>query len=554
MISQEWLIPDGFIIEEFRKNYDIDDAVSFLSGRGGNRITEARRVKDSRAELVGHRLVCPHCRSVVPAYARYLQRLFGDSGRGIGKPSRNDIEAWGGAQSSFWEDPDEILMINPVYIPYKQYTCPNCQQTSMPSRDVIPVWISNDRKRVTVACSTADFGELIRIPWKVKSTINFALPFREEVTFNFKTGRNYLTLFDNNRNRLATRNITAPSDWNRSRVYALMAENTLIKRKVLHCFQTHWSKQIPFEMYALTPDLFARLAAYVDYPASFYARIPASGGEYRAEQSFHRVAPMMHTAKRFQEAVSASPIPQFKSFKRLMYSSPDFGFYLPEIEILSRLFPNPDIFRELFGRSFTYSLLSFLHQYQQGNVEMFFKDYIQCKGAKSLLVKLERRGEAVLLYALNYSCLSYSAQAAERAKWRTDRHIRCVPQAQYALPMRCNIRIPDSTIDGFRFIHLRSKEEYAAASKALHNCLKHREITDYPVFVIRKKQNILGAIEVNDRGHVLQVRGRYNGPLPDECESAYEQWLDKFQLTEINYPDNDAEGYHRIRPLPTLIF
>lgn len=557
MISQEWLIPDGFRIEEFRKNYDIDDAVSFLSGRGGNRITEARRVEDDRAELVGHRLVCPHCRSVVPAYALHLQPLFGDSGQVIGKPSRNAIEVWGGAQSSFWEDPDETLMINFVYIPHKRYTCPNCHRISMPARGVIPVRISNDRKRVTVGCSTTDLGELIRIPWNVKPAINLALPFHEEVTFNFKTGRAYITLFDNNRNCLAVRNIAAPSDWEHSRVYTLLAGNTLIKRKVVHCFQTHWSEQIPFEMHALTPDLLVKLAAYMDYPASFYAKIPSAEGEYRAERSFRSVDPMMRTAKHFQEAVSASQIPRFKSFKRLLYSNPDYGFYLPEIEILSRLFPNPDNFRELFGRSFTYSLLSFLHQYQQVNVAAFFADYIRCKGAKSLLAKLDRRCEAALLYALNYSCLSRSAQAAERAKWRTDRHVRCVPKAQYALPMRCNVRIPDSTIDGFRFVQLRSREEYAAASKELHNCLKHREITDYPVFVIRKKQNILGAIEVNDRGHVLQVRGQHNRPLPDECKSAYKQWLDKFYLTEIDYPEDpgdEDEDYYRMRTLSALIF
>ena len=69
-------IPDGYKLEDRQLHCDIDDAVALLSGRGGNRITVAYRQESNRATLVKHRLVCPHCRSVVPAYPRYMQEHF----------------------------------------------------------------------------------------------------------------------------------------------------------------------------------------------------------------------------------------------------------------------------------------------------------------------------------------------------------------------------------------------------------------------------------------------------------------------------------------------
>lgn len=74
MWSQEMFIPDGYKIEASWTSYDIDDAVALLSGRAGWRVTEARRQEGNRATLLTHRLVCPHCRASIPAYAD-MQKL-----------------------------------------------------------------------------------------------------------------------------------------------------------------------------------------------------------------------------------------------------------------------------------------------------------------------------------------------------------------------------------------------------------------------------------------------------------------------------------------------
>ena len=113
---------------------------------------------------------------------------------------------------------------------------------------------------------------------------------------------------------------------------------------------------------------------YTPYPAFFYSRIPAAEDEYRAEKSFQRMSHMMHTAGNYQSAIRQHTTLWPKSIRRLLYSFPDYGFYLPEIELLGRLFPNADSFRAIFGRSFTYSLLSFFHQYRKGKHNMLLPE------------------------------------------------------------------------------------------------------------------------------------------------------------------------------------
>lgn len=543
MWSRIFNIPDGYKIEESRTNYDIDDAVAILSGRGGSHVTEAYKQENNRASLVKHRLVCPHCRAVLPAYARHLQDHFNIITPVPAKVSSRTIEAWGGAQSTLWDDAEETLTLNQVYTPREQYTCQHCSLTSMPARGTIPVTIARAHKKVMITCCTTDIGELFRIPWKAKRITAFAFPFYERVTFNLKTGRTFISLYDNKMNCLATRNIKSPHDWRESKIYQLLSENTLIRRNVKKCIQSCWTIPIPFAKKELTPDLFAKLTAYVDYPAYFYSRIPAVDDEYRADKSFHSVSAVMHNAQSFQVAVSREKATFPKSIRKLLYSFPDYGFYLPEIKLLGQLFPNADSFRAIFGRSFTYSLLSFLHQIKAEKIKPFFTDYIQIKGAKNLLSKLEQKHYEVLLYAIRYACLSPSAQAAERKKWKNDRHILCVPRERYALPMRCNTQIPDTRIDGLQFVQLKSKAEYIDAANQLSNCLKAWDTTSNPVFVIRGKK-ILGAIEVADNGQIIQARGARNESLPESCESAYSQWKSRYHLTERTDLLDDEDDDH----------
>lgn len=300
MWSQVFNIPDGYRIEEFQANYNIDDAAVILSGRGGKHVTEAHKLENNRARLVKHRLVCPHCRAVLPAYAGHLQDHFNIITPIPAKVSNRTIEAWGGAQSTLWDDAEESLILNQVYTPREQYSCPYCSLTSIPARGTIPVTIACAHKKVTITCCTTDIGELFRVPWKAKHIATLAFPFYERVTFNLKTGRTFISLHDNKMNRLATRNINSPQDWKESKIYQLLSKNTLIRRNVKRCIQACCTVPILFTQKELTPDLLVKLAVYVDFPAFFYSRIPAVDDEYRADKSFRSVSVVMHTAKNFR--------------------------------------------------------------------------------------------------------------------------------------------------------------------------------------------------------------------------------------------------------------
>jgi len=555
MKYQELLIPDGYTIIESKTEYDVDDAVAILSGRGCLRVTEARRLEENRATLATHRLVCPHCRTSIPAYARFLQSYFEILEPIPAKVPPKTVAAWGGIQRSLWNDSEETLVLNPVYRPRDSYICPHCSQMSKPARGSVPVIITNTSKCVTLSCFTTDIGELFRLPWKAKATTSLAFPFRESVTFNFKTGRVYISLQDNQMHPLAIRNINGPDDWKNSKVYRLLSENTMVKRKVRRCFQSHWTAQIPFAMKDLTPDTFVKLATYIDYPSFFYSRIPATGSNYRAEKSFRSMSDLMHTARNFQIAVRNDESQWPKSIRKLLYTFPDYGFYLPEIKLLSKLIPNPDYLRAFLGRSFTYSLFSFLHQHEYSHIAPFFNDYIKVKGTKHLLSKLEQKPDEVLFYSLTYSSLTPTAQLLERKKWQTDQHVRCFPKERYSLPMRCNMWIPDTKIGAFHFVQLKSKSDYLDAAKQLKNCLKNWEANDNPVFIIRRNNQILGAIEV-ENNDIVQARGYRNLELPEECEPAYAEWKDRYHLTERDpYQEIDVDDIpYRMHYFPMMFF
>lgn len=529
MREQRFTVRDGYVIEEKRKLLYIGDAVTLLMGRGQHRVTTARKFHDDMAVLTGHLITCPHCRHSVPAYERFLSEIFHTYDPFRRKYPTDMIESWGSTQLCLWSHLYDTLKINTVYSPRGDYCCPYCDQESSDLPGSTEVTIREHRKKVTVTCTCADLGDFLQIPWNIKATRNVAFPFLESVTFNFSNGKTYITASDLNGNRLATLNINAPRDWKRSKVYQLLQMNSLVRRKVAQCFKRQWKLDFPFTQRELTPELFVMLTAYGGYPPEFYSRIPVFEDEYRVEKSFRGISRRIRTGKQLCSETARYGLP--KSLRRTIYAAPDLGFYLPEIARLSNYISDINILRTALSCRFTYPLLSFLHMYPSVNFGIFFTDFIRFKGARALLNHLDSNHHKVLFYALHYSTLLSSARSAERRKWTMNKEVTySAPVPTYALPMR-RVSIPDSRLDGYEFHQLRSQAEYIRAGMYLQNCLGNWSETGNPVFVIRRKDTLLGAIEVDRKKEILQARGISNGPLPSECRSAFKKWVDRFNLS-----------------------
>lgn len=355
-----------------------------------------------------------------------------------------------------------------------------------------------------------------------------------------------MSVSDCNGNVFASYGINCPNDFKNSKIYQLLQHNTLVRRRLKQSFQRQWNSPLPFLERQLTPDIYLKLAAFIGYPASFYSCLPVEGDRYRVEESFRDIAARIHTADQFCHEIEQSRLPRCKSLRRVLYNSPNLGFYLPELELLATCFMDVNLLCTLLHRPFIYRVLAFLHTYTNADLSAFFLDYIRLKGAPHLLKRMEEKHEETLLYALQYSGMNTYARQCEQKKWVEVKRISCLPEVPFALPMQ-SVPFPDTSIGQFDFCPLRSKAEYLEAARQLKNCMIDWTETDNPVVVIRQGHNILGAIEIEDENRIVQARGKNNRPLPEKCIPAYERWQIKFRLAEgprTVSDDEDDEDYN----------
>ena len=556
MLSHWYEIPDGYQVVTRTKRIDILDIESMLQGRKQDRYSYVTRNGDF-AVLTQHMILCPHCRKSRPAYPRHLDQCFGTYTPPWKRITTEIIEVWGSTQYSFFPKEEDTLVINPVYNPNnKRYRCPYCKKESREIRTTHHVMAEFCKRKASVMCRSNDLGDLFKVHWGYRTTARLTFPLTESVVFNFRTGKAYINLQNSHGEMLAVKNIVKPEDWENSTVYRLMKENTLVKRIAVQAFQTAWKGKLPYTISELTPDLLIPLCEYIGFPQEFYLRIPYAAGAYRVDKSFAAPAKKMRTVQDLNNQLKESGMLWSKSVRKIIYQNPVYAFYLPEIKMLFDCVGNVDIFRRLFNRPFTFSLLTYLHQYH-GNfahdtgVGVFFRDYVLCKGPQSLLRKMEKQMSELQAYAVHYACMSSSSRKRERSMWLKG-NVCCRPTVPFSVPMPIS-SIPDSKINRYEFVLLKTKKQYQEAGKALYNCLTEWKFSNNPVFAVREQGKYVAAIELKDDTTVLQVLGKHNLPIPRDSilYSAYKEWKRTNYLDE-NPDEYDEDNYGHIDILSQL--
>lgn len=537
MINQWYTIHDGYRIIEESKIEDISIAQENLRTKKQHRYTSAKR-DGNHAILTKHMILCPHCRKRHPAYSRYLDMCFGTFHAAHTRVPREVINTWGTPQYSFLPEAETTLFFNQVYSPNGgTYRCPYCKKESRENRATKEALVRSERKSISVICQTNDIGDLFKVPWAYRTSSRITLPLTEKLVFNFRTGKVYINLYCGTGDMIAVSNIIKSEDWKNSTIYKLLSDNSLIRRLTVQAFRSAWNDNLPFTISELTPDQLVPLCAYIGYPQSFYLKIPYARGEYRADKSFSTIAKKIHTVQGLQQILQYARFPQSKSVRKIFYQNPDYAFYIPEFEILYECLQNTDIFLMMFHKAFTFSLLTFLHQYR-GNVEsgigpaIFFKDYARVKSPQSLLLKMDNSISELQVYAIHYACMGLASRKCEQKKWKCET-VSCYPSIPYSVPM-ASCSIPDTEIDGFNFTFLKTKKQYQEAGRELHNCLGNWQHFNNPVFVVKEQGKCVAAIEVRNNTKILHALGKYNLSIrfDPNLYSAYKKWKRVNNLVE----------------------
>ena len=551
-------VSDGYRLLELTEALDISLAEQRLTTKKQQRYTEATRSGDT-AVLKKHVICCPHCEKQVPAYARYADPCFETLSPISRRLSPDTVSAWASLQYSFCPQEVDTLIFNRVYTPRKLvFTCPHCGRKSRESRGSMDVTASAGRGKVTLTCKTHDLGDLLRLPWGRRSKAHPLLPLEERVVFNLNSGKCWISLLSADGSLLAIRNICGCDDWKDSILFRLLEENRRVKKGVAARFRRLWPDALPFSAREITPANLVLLCRHVGFPRSFYARTPFTGGGHLAVRSFRAAVKKLHTPAGLQRMLRQSSLPQVKSLRKRFFLSPEYAFYLPELEFLYGCLGNTDLFSQLFDRSFTFELLAFLHRYpydpeSDSGPGVFLRDYAAVRSPHSLLSRLESRMGEMRIYAIHYSCLSPAGRMREQKTWARET-VRCCPVFPYSVPMRGS-RIPDTRVDGYDFVLLKTLDDCHKAGAALHNCLKEWEICSNPVFAVKKGDRYLAAIEVLDDRRILQAYAERNMPIdlsPKLC-LAYEKWVRMFRLSEYDDEDEEEDPDDRIPHRPRLI-
>lgn len=506
-------VPDGYVAVERTVRADRETAARWLKSARQRRYDRAAHDGEC-VVLTRHLLRCPHCGFESPAIPRPLtsKRL----------PDRA-IDEW-------ISRADGAQLRLRIGAPWNStHRCPRCGQISKTRTKTAPVRIEADAHSARLACESADIHELLRLmSFFGVSTMEAALPFTETVVFDFAAGRVTLSVSD-------TEHASAPVDvtfarkaWAWCIAHRLLEDSWLVRRRLAQAFAAAWGEPVPFAQRALCPEDFVAMTLFQRYPRDFYDAMPCRLADGDLDESFRPAAERLRDARALPALYDASGLPHIKTVRRLFFQNPGYFFYLDEAAALWDALDDPNHFMRMMTRPAAFEMLAFFHQYPRA-VE-FFRDWLLCKGANSLFRRLEEDWQPLSSYALCYCMMSPAAQAAERAKWKRERP-GCRPPIPFSTAMTSSGAPEDCEVDGYFFTRLRSKSDFLAAGRAMHNCLVRWESRTHPVFAVKRGGECAAAIEL-DGDTVVTALAPRNREIEagSRLERAVEKWMRSHRL------------------------
>ena len=509
MDTVRFSVPNGFRHERTASVLPLDDAVALLVTKKQRRYTRAVR-RGEQAELIRDRVVCP-CGAHTPAYAPFVPSDPDMGGDGIRIPAP-EVRSWADNLSLFPDD--DVLVFHGKGWNGQSFTCPRCSLTSRAFSSSTEAEIRVEKGLVcfTVFDAAADVAESLLAA--ARKGVRLCFPLRE--TLCLAGGKAWLTVYDAGDRPLRIRDVTEPNEhWLRSEACLLLTRSVVARRKLLQALSLFWEGPLPFTAAQLTdPAQLLSLSRFRGFPRSFYDMLPTDGAG-ALEPGFRAAARKLRSLRRLPALFDASGLPGKKSVRRHFFAHPELFWFLREARVLWELVGDVNLFCAVLNKSCCFELLAALHAYP--GAEVFLRDYAARKGAGAL-VELAGRYEDLekaLAYAIGYAAAGEPLRRREQKRWKDRRYVfqssLCASPAA-VLPA---LRTRDRTVDGFRFVWLRTKEAFNSAGRALRNCLGEYSPATMTAAVIRQDGRSLAAVEVS-KNCIVQALGAHNTPLDPE--------------------------------------
>lgn len=562
-------LPAGIKVEATRISVDIGKAIDVISSAESLDYSRAIRGEDG-ISLIRHVAVCGCCKAQFPAYGKNSR--IDDAFLPIHSSSEKKeiIREWKDEQLSLFEPIFKTVELNVPLAPGDQYVCPECfckQAVTDSSRTVI---IREDSGRLCIISQILNMAELIGELQSFKSpVVHFcAFPMTESLEFNISRGKVVYSISDVQGNTCFIRDITeAHYPLGDSIMQYIVSLNRDTSELVLRFFRKFWAAdELPFSGCECDIYSLIQMTRFVGYGRSFYAFIPYELGTSKISSGFAQKASMLHRADNAELMYESSALPNIKSVRRIFFMNPGLLFYIDEAASLWGTIKNCDLFCSVISSPYIASILGAIHNYPK--LLDFYADYVSQLSAKSLCSRLINCPHALNDCGLRYCSLDdrfkssaiKSTDAALKSKlppfagfWHDndffysgDSVLSPIPCFSY--PMHSVDSFGQSCcIKGYRFMWLRSKNDYFTCGRALHNCLVSWTPYKSPVVGIKKGDRFVGAVEL-DRDRLIQAYSARNAPISNDPDlySAYMDWLEFSKIRDSlpPYLDDDRLFLH----------
>lgn len=497
-------LPDGYRIDQQLCSMDMESAAKLLRTKGRRRYTSALRENNS-ALLAKHIFTCPHCRRTTPAYFGFFHMGAAHNCH----TTHRDMEEWYAPQISFFDEDTDLLQLNTPLNDSDSYVCPRCGGISAPFSEDFALQLVKDDHQITLSYQTFSPEFLLALPTEDSADISFSPPITESVAFDFSSGLTLLRLSDATGKPLGEWDVNRiRTVWESSKLYHILQNNTLVKRRLRKLFSQQTQSPFPFPIAELTPDRFALLTRFQGYPESFYHAIPYTVSTGEIDESFAEILPALRKAGNLPALCDSMGIPKMKTVRRILFANPGLFFYLEECRTLWVVLADRNFLCSVLNFSHIYEILSFMHQFPA--VMDFFEDYTAQHGAKALKLLLKDFPDSLKNFAIQYAAMNPAVRKRavySPAKYDVDIDLTfpTIPRT-YSIPVHIGEpSIPDSIVDGYCFGRLNNLRDYVVAGQALHNCLDETYPSSNPIYIIKKGSIIQAAIELR-RKTVIQAR------------------------------------------------
>lgn len=529
-------LPLGYKIIRETETVNIWEAERILTSKRRNRYIQANR-KDTSAELIEDVLICPICNSRYPANTRNkMFHHFNDTNKSLNFD--NIVRSWSDTQLSFFDEyrSPNLYISSPIRKP-ESFTCPKCNKQLKYSEKERQVDIISRKKKIVVKCEIMDISEIFSINWLPNNLFSISFPMYEIVIFDFAKGRISAKLKSKNDDVLSVRDITDHPEFLTGDVVGNSISNyKLVNRIIKRFFAYNWGNKLPFDGSYITVVDFFKMTMFVGYTKEFYDYIPYKLRTYSIETSFKKIASKIKNAQNIVNVYEGSTLPNVKSIRKICFERPGVFFYLEELERLSEIIDDSNVFCSLLKSTNIMDVLLELHIRPQ--IIEYFIDYISVKGNIAFVKGIEKLWCELRYEAIDYISMSNDIKSRIRCNWHKKNYFkeRRWNDTYHSIPMMQPLKeIKDCTIDGYKFYWLRNSNDYISAGDKLKNCLGRWCTSNWPVVCIKKQERYVAAVEISETG-IEQAFAFDNRRIESDepLFKVFEKWR-KLNNLEINY-------------------